>query len=191
MYLKKMQCCTSAQPVLKNNYIVQNSRKVLSFINRLGREFEYRFCDFDQLGPCVSFIPNPLMQVNTTCLVDQPDAMFSLDAGQVEIEILTLKTFIHLKAHQGAPNSSLPCGHRKVQSCMHSSYESCLLFWFNLSLWTSLSDINFIKNKHTILLLHIYKIIWLSIRFQYTDEEHAAAHFPLTDHYRLIKTSHF
>ena len=74
---------------------------------------------------CVLFILNPFMHVDMTCIAEQPSKTFNLDAGQVAIEILTLQNDLHLKAHQGAPNA---------QQCMHSSYESCLNFWFNLSL---------------------------------------------------------
>ena len=73
-------------------------------LNRLGQEFEDRFCDFDQLEPCVSFVTSPFMQVDMTCTAEQLSALFNLDAGQVEIEILTLQNDLHLKAHQSASN---------------------------------------------------------------------------------------
>lgn len=47
--------------------------------------------------------------------------MFNLDAGQVEIEIITLQNDLHLKAYQAAPN--FWC--LEVQWSMHSSYEGC------------------------------------------------------------------
>ena len=34
----------------------QAAEKYYEVINRLGQEFENRFCDLDQLEPCVSFI---------------------------------------------------------------------------------------------------------------------------------------
>ncbi|KAF3858826.1 hypothetical protein F7725_012027, partial [Dissostichus mawsoni] len=54
--------------------------------------------------PCVSFISNPFMQVDLTCIAEQLSATFNVDAGHVEIEILTLQYDLHLKAHQDAPN---------------------------------------------------------------------------------------
>ncbi|KAF3856128.1 hypothetical protein F7725_016851, partial [Dissostichus mawsoni] len=80
------------------------AEKYSQVINRLGQEFENRFCDFGQLEPCVSFISNPFMQVDLTCIAEQLSATFNVDAGQVEIEILTLQNDLHLKAHQDAPN---------------------------------------------------------------------------------------
>ena len=47
---------------------------------------------------------NPFMQVDMTCTAEQLSALFNLDAGQVEIEILTLQNDLHLKAHQSASN---------------------------------------------------------------------------------------
>ncbi|QQP40935.1 Hypothetical protein FKW44_015150 [Caligus rogercresseyi] len=38
------------------------------------------------------------MNVDTTCIAEQLSEMLSLDAGQVEMEILTLQNDIHLKA---------------------------------------------------------------------------------------------
>ena len=37
------------------------------------------------------------MQVDMTCIAEQRTAMFNLDAGQVEIEIVTLQNDLHLK----------------------------------------------------------------------------------------------
>ncbi|KAF3850903.1 hypothetical protein F7725_012675 [Dissostichus mawsoni] len=64
------------------------AEKYSQVINRLGQEFENRFCDF----------------VDLTCIAEQLSATFNVDAGQVEIEILTLQNDLHLKAHQDAPN---------------------------------------------------------------------------------------
>ena len=72
--------------------------KYSQVLNRLGQEFEDRFCEFDQLEPCVSFVTNPFMQVDMTCTAEQLSAyLFNLDAGQVEIEILMLQNDLHLK----------------------------------------------------------------------------------------------
>lgn len=64
----------------------------------LGQDFEDRFCDFDKLEPYVSFISNSFMQVDMTCIAEQLRAPFSLDVGEVEMEILSLQSDLHLKA---------------------------------------------------------------------------------------------
>lgn len=108
--------------------------EISQVINRLGQEFEDRFCDFEQLESCVSFVANPFMHVDITSTAEQLGALFNLDAGQIEIKILTLQNDLHLKAHQSAPNFWCLFDKEKIQLCMHSSYENCLLFWFNLPL---------------------------------------------------------
>lgn len=79
-------------------------KKYSQVINRLGQEFEDRFCDFEQLEPCVSFLTNPFMQVDMTATAEDLSTLFKLDAGQVKIEILTMQNDLHLKAHKSAPN---------------------------------------------------------------------------------------
>lgn len=106
---KKVLHFPSVQMVLKDNASASETfdkvaEKYSQVINRLGQEFENRFCDLDQLEPCVSFISNTFMNMDTTCNAEQLSVMFSLDAGQVEIEIVTLQSGIHLKAYQAAPN---------------------------------------------------------------------------------------
>ncbi|XP_076738349.1 general transcription factor II-I repeat domain-containing protein 2B-like [Maylandia zebra] len=106
---KKVLHFPSVQMVLKDNASASETfdkvaEKYTQVINRLGQEFENRFCDLDQLEPCVSFVSNPFMNVDTTCIAEQLSSMFSLDAGQVEIEIVTLQNDVHLKAYLGAPN---------------------------------------------------------------------------------------
>ncbi|KAF3833235.1 hypothetical protein F7725_026900 [Dissostichus mawsoni] len=122
---KKVLHFPSVQSVLHDNASASGAfdkaaEKYFQVINRLGQEFENRFCDFGQLEPCVSFISNPVMQVDLTCIAEQLSATFNVDAGQVEIEILTLQNDLHLKAHQ-----------KHAQQLL---YESCLPFWFNLAL---------------------------------------------------------
>jgi len=99
----------SVQSVLKDNASASETfdkiaEKNSEVINRLGQEFENRFCDLHQLEPHVSFISNTFMNVDTTFFADKLSATFSLDAGQVEIEIITLQNDLHLKAYQTAQN---------------------------------------------------------------------------------------
>lgn len=55
------------------------------------QEFENRSSDFDQIEPCVSLISNPLMSVDITGTVENLNRAFTLAAGQVEMEIITLQ----------------------------------------------------------------------------------------------------
>ena len=73
-------------------------------IHRLLQEFDNRFYDLDQLEPFASFIYNPFMNINTTCIAEQLSATFNLDAEKVETEIITLQNDLRLKAYQAAPN---------------------------------------------------------------------------------------
>lgn len=100
---------------------------------RLLEEFDNRFCDLDQLEPCVSFIYNAFMNVETTCVAEQLNAMLNLDAEQVEIEIITLQSDFHLKAYQAAPKFSCLVDTEKYSSvCTAARLVAC--FWVNLSL---------------------------------------------------------
>lgn len=59
----------SVQSVLKDSASASETfdkvpEKYCEVINRLGQEFEYRFCDLHQLEPCVSLISNPFMNVD-------------------------------------------------------------------------------------------------------------------------------
>ena len=74
----------SVQMVLKDNAsaseaIAKVTEKYSQAIERPGQEFENRFCDLDQLEPCVSFICNLFMNVDISCIAKQLSAMFSLD----------------------------------------------------------------------------------------------------------------
>lgn len=61
----------SVQSVRKDNASASETfdkvaGKYCEAINRIGQEFENRFCDLEQLEPCVTFISNPFMNVDTT-----------------------------------------------------------------------------------------------------------------------------
>ena len=109
---------SSVQSVLKDSASVSETfdkfaEKYCEVINRLGQVFENWFCDLDQLKPCVPFISNPLMNVDTTCFAEQLSATFNLDAQQVEIEIITLQMTSKSKPtrlHQ----PFVPCWHREL-----------------------------------------------------------------------------
>ncbi|KAG7489523.1 general transcription factor II-I repeat domain-containing protein 2-like [Solea senegalensis] len=113
---KKVLHFPSVQMVLKDNASASEAfdkvaEKYSQVINRVGQEFENRFCDLDQLEPCVSFISNPFMNVDISCIAEQLSATFSLDAEQVEIEIVTLQNDLHLPwcSPPGCTKLLVPC----------------------------------------------------------------------------------
>lgn len=69
----------SLQLVLKDNASASETfdrvaEKYCEVIHRLLQEFDNRFSDLDQLEPCVSFIYNPFMNIDTTCIAEQLSA---------------------------------------------------------------------------------------------------------------------
>ena len=150
---KKVLHFPSVQMVLKDNVSASETldkvaEKYSQVINRLGQEFENGFCDLDQLEPRVSFIFNPFMNVDTTCISEQLSVTFSLDAGQVKIEIVTLQNDLHLKAHQAAPNFWCLVDTEKYSGVCTAAMKVASLFGSTYLCESAFSDMNFIKNKH-------------------------------------------
>lgn len=150
---KKVLHFPSVQSVLKDNASASETfdkvaEKYCEVINRLGQEFENRFCDLHQLEPCVSFISNPFMNVDTTFFAEQLSATFNLDAGQVEIEIITLQNDLHLKAYQAAPNFWCLVDTEKYSGVCTAAMKVASLFGSTYLCESAFSDMNFIKNKH-------------------------------------------
>ena len=150
---KKVLHFPSVQSVLKDNASASETfekvaEKYIEVINRLGQEFENRFCDLHQLEPCVFFISNPFMNGDTTCFAEQLSATFNLDAGQVEIEIITLQNDLHLKAYQAAPNFWRLVDTEKYSGVCTAAMKVASLFGSTYLCESAFSDMNFIKNKH-------------------------------------------
>lgn len=150
---KKVLHFPSLQMVLNENAsaseIFDNAAEnYVQVINRVGQEFENRFCDLGKLEPCVSFVSNPFMNVDTTSTAEQLSAMFSLDAGQVEMEIVTLQNDIHLKAHQAAANFWGLVDTEKYSSLCTAAMKVASLFGSTYLCESAFSDMNFIKNQH-------------------------------------------
>ena len=143
----------SLQLVLKDNASASETfdrvaEKYYEVIHRLLQEFDNRFCDLDQLEPCVSFIYNPFMNMDTTCIAEQLSATFNLDAQQVEIEIVTLQNDLHLKAYQAAPNFWCLVDTEKYSGVCTAAMKVTSLFGSTYLCESAFSDMNFIKNKH-------------------------------------------
>ncbi len=143
----------SLQSVLKDNASASETfdkvaEKYCEVINRLEQEFENRFYDLDQLEPCVSFISNPFMNVDTTYFAEQLSATFNLDAGQVEIEIITPQNDLHLKAYQAAPNFWCLVDTEQYSGVCTAAMKVASLFGSTYLCESAFSDMNFIKNKH-------------------------------------------
>uniref|UniRef100_A0A3B3HZV5 Uncharacterized protein n=1 Tax=Oryzias latipes TaxID=8090 RepID=A0A3B3HZV5_ORYLA len=150
---KKMLHFPSVQAALNDNVSASAAlneavKKYSQVINRLGQEFEDRFCDFEQLEPCVSFVTNPFMQVDVTSTAEQLSALFTLNAGDVEMEILTLQNDLLLKAHQSAPNFWCLVDQEKYSGVCTAAMKIACFFGSTYLCESAFSNMNFIKNKH-------------------------------------------
>ena len=150
---KKMLHFSSVQAVLKDNVSASAAldevvTKYSQVINRLGQEFEDRFCDFEKLKLCVSFVINPFMYVNVTSTAEQLSDLFSLSATDVEMEILTLQNDINLKAHQSAPNFWCLVDKEKYSGVSTAAMKIASFFGSTYLYESAFSNMNFIKNKH-------------------------------------------
>lgn len=109
---KKVLHFSSVQMVLKDNASASEAFDKVAEkysqvkLKRLEQEFKNRFCDLAQLEPCVSFISNPSMNMDISCIAEKLSATFSLDAGRMEIDIVTLQNDLHLK---GCTKPLVPC----------------------------------------------------------------------------------
>ena len=144
---------SSVQAVLKDNVSASAAldevvTKYSQVINRLGQEFEDRFCDFEKLEPCVSFVTNPFMYVDVTSTAEQLSDLFSLSATDVEMEILTLHNDINLKAHQSAPNFWCLVDNEKYSGVCTAAMKIASFFGSTYLCESAISNTNFIKNKH-------------------------------------------
>ncbi len=122
--------------------------KYCQVINRLMKEFENRFCDFERIEPCVSFISNPFMSVDITGTAENLSTTFTLDAGQVEMEIITLQNDLYLKAHLSNPNFWNLVDMEKYKSICTAAMKVACLFGSTYLCESAFSNMNFIKNKH-------------------------------------------
>uniref|UniRef100_A0A8C9YYR3 SPIN-DOC-like zinc-finger domain-containing protein n=1 Tax=Sander lucioperca TaxID=283035 RepID=A0A8C9YYR3_SANLU len=128
---KKVLHFPSVESVLKDNASASETfdkvaEKYCEVINRLGQEFENRF----------------------SCFAEQLNATFNLDAGQVEIEIVTLQNDLHLKAYQAAPNFWCLVDTEKYSGVCTAAMKVASLFGSTYLCESAFSDMNFIKNKH-------------------------------------------
>lgn len=156
MKRKRVLHFPSVQMVLKDNTsaseafdkVTEKYSQVIERLSRPGQEFENRFCDLGQLEPCVSFISNPFMNVDTSSIAENLSATFTLDAGQVELEIVTMQNYLHLKAHQGTPNFGALVDTEKSRGVCTAALKVASLFGSTYLCESAFSDMNFIKNKH-------------------------------------------
>lgn len=123
------------------------AEKYCQVINRLMQEFENRFTDFDQMEPCVSFISNPFMSVDVTSTAEKLSTTFNVDAGQVEMQILTIQNDLHLKAHLGNRNLWNLLDTEKYKIVCTAAMKVGCLFGSTYLCESAISNMNFIKNK--------------------------------------------
>ena len=144
---------SSVQAVLKDNVSATASldevvTKYSQVINRLKLELEDRFCDFEKLEPCVSFVTNLFMYVDVASTAEQLSDLFSLSATGVEMEILTLQNDINLKAHQFAPNVWCLLDKEKFSDVCTAAMKIASFFGSTYLCESAFSTMNFVKNKH-------------------------------------------
>ena len=108
-------------------------------------EFENRFCDSEQIEPCVSLISNPFMSVDITVTAENLGTTFPLDAGQVEMEIITLQNDLHLQAHLSNPNFWNLVDMEKYKTICTAAKKVACLFGSTYLCESDFSNMNFIK----------------------------------------------
>ena len=129
------------------------------------------------------------MNKDITGIAEQLSATFNLNAGQVEIKIVTLQNDLHLKAHQAAPNFWSLVDTEKYSGVSTAAMKVASLFGSTYLCEWAFSGMNFIKNKHRTHLTdaHLQDSLRVAVssntlqyRLQYTGEQHAMPVFPLT-----------
>lgn len=166
----------------------KNAEKYSQVIERLEQWLENKFCDLGQLEPCVSFICNPFMNMDISSIAEQLSATFSLDAGQMELEIVKLQNDLHLKAYQCAPNFRGLVDTEKYSGVRTAALEVASLFgstyhlWINL-FWHELLQEQTQNTSHRCTSARLTQScsVKLHTRVQHTSGEHAMSDFPLTD----------
>ncbi|CAL9703583.1 unnamed protein product [Knipowitschia caucasica] len=138
----------SVQKVLSDNVSASVAfdgavEKYCQVINRLMKE-----SDFEQIEPCVSFISNPFMSVDITGTAENLSTAFTLDAGQVEMEIISLQNDLYLKTHLSSPNFWNLVDMEKYRSICTAALKVACLFGSTYLCESAFSNMNFIKNKH-------------------------------------------
>ena len=96
----------------------------------------------------MSFISNPFINVDITDIAEQLSATFNLDAGQVEIEIVTLQNDLHIKVYQAAPNFWCLVDTEQYSGVCTAAMKVTSLFGSTYLCESAFSDMNLIKNKH-------------------------------------------
>nr|XP_039247528.1 general transcription factor II-I repeat domain-containing protein 2B-like [Styela clava] len=150
---KKLLHFPSVQMMLKDNAsgseaLNKVKDKYSQVIERLGQEFENRFCDLGQLEPCVSFIANLFRNNDISSIAAKFGATFSSDAGQMEKEIITMQNDLYLKAYQGVPNFWGLVDTEKYSGICTSALKVASMFGTTYLCESAFSDMKFIRNKH-------------------------------------------
>lgn len=99
---KMLESYTGAASVL-------NVSKYGDLLSRLGQEFADRISDFERLEPCVTFMANPFMDVDTSEISGQMAELFCVDHVEMEIEVVTLQNNVQLKSQQHSQHFYCHC----------------------------------------------------------------------------------
>ena len=127
-------------------HTIWNPEKYVAEIHVVSHEFEARFSDFKKIKGIVEYMSYPFKSdLNVSTISRQISAEFSLESGVVEMEILTMKADVFLKA-QASENDFWKFVDKKyyhikkcaeyIHSCFGSTYLSESVFSFMNSIKT-------------------------------------------------------
>ena len=88
------------------------------------------------------------MNIDKTCIAEQLNATFHLNAEQVESEIITLQNDFRLKAYQAEPNFWCLVDTKMYDNVCTAAMKVNSLFGSTYLCESAFSDINFIKSQH-------------------------------------------
>ena len=112
---------------------IWNSEKYINEINLISDKLEDRFSDFRKIEEIVEFVSYPFkFDINVSCVSHRISDEFSLERGDLEMEILALKVDVFLKSRASKPDlqrfaGSKYCNLKKcaeyIYSCFGSTYS--------------------------------------------------------------------
>ena len=132
-------------PNIKNHlqnypHTIWNPGKYVTEIHVVSHEFEARFSDFKKIEGIVEYMSYPFKSdLNVSTISRQISEVFSLESGAVEMEILTMKADVFLKARASEndfwkfvdkKHSNIKKCAQYIHSCFGSTYLSESAFSF-------------------------------------------------------------
>ena len=124
-------------PNIKNHlqnypHTIWNPGKYVTKIHVVAHEFEARFSDFKKIEGIVEYMSYPFKSdSNVSTFSRQISEVFSLESGAVEMEILTMKADVFLRA-RASENDFWKLVDKKILQYQKMCGVHPFLFWFNL-----------------------------------------------------------